>query len=170
MLMVGKNSRTRSIDIKDIAESLSPGCLERVGEARALSFQCIAPWQPGFYPCTKIDPLVTKAIPPDQPPSGLPAYTSKVHPNATQQIQLAHHAAEIARRLAGDALCHWSHRSRHEQAQVGIGSVWFEGNPCNMHLLVLSEKVKEGVTAAGLVGMRFNTIGVSDGISMAPTA
>jgi dihydroxy-acid dehydratase len=50
--------------------------------------------------------------------------------------------------------------------QVGIASVWFEGNPCNMHLLQLAEKVKEGVAAAGLVGMRFNTIGVSDGISM----
>ena len=53
-----------------------------------------------------------------------------------------------------------------EKPQVGIASVWFEGNPCNMHLLALAEKVKEGVTAAGLVGMRFNTIGVSDGISM----
>ncbi|MBI4459912.1 MAG: dihydroxy-acid dehydratase [Acidobacteria bacterium] len=50
--------------------------------------------------------------------------------------------------------------------QVGIASVWFEGNPCNIHLLKLAEKVKEGVAAAGLVGMRFNTIGVSDGISM----
>ena len=50
--------------------------------------------------------------------------------------------------------------------QVGIASVWFEGNPCNMHLLSLSEKVKQGVQAAGLVGLRFNTIGVSDGISM----
>src|SRR6201996_3956172 len=50
--------------------------------------------------------------------------------------------------------------------QVGIASVWFEGNPCNMHLLSLAEKAKEGVEAAGLVSMRFNTIGVSDGISM----
>jgi dihydroxy-acid dehydratase len=50
--------------------------------------------------------------------------------------------------------------------QIGIASVWFEGNPCNMHLLTLAEKVKEGVSAAGLVGMRFNTIGVSDAISM----
>jgi dihydroxy-acid dehydratase len=50
--------------------------------------------------------------------------------------------------------------------QVGIASVWFEGNPCNMHLLALSEKVKEGIQAAGMVGLRFNTIGVSDGISM----
>ena len=53
-----------------------------------------------------------------------------------------------------------------EKPQVGIASVWFEGNSCNMHLLNLAEKVKEGVRAAGLVGFRFNTIGVSDGISM----
>jgi dihydroxy-acid dehydratase len=50
--------------------------------------------------------------------------------------------------------------------QVGIASVWYDGNPCNMHLLALADKVKEGVVAAGMVGMRFNTIGVSDGISM----
>ena len=52
------------------------------------------------------------------------------------------------------------------KAEVGIASVWYEGNPCNQHLLDLSVKVKEGVQAAGMVGMRFNTIGVSDGISM----
>ncbi len=50
--------------------------------------------------------------------------------------------------------------------QVGIASVWYEGNSCNMHLLDLAAEVKKGVTDAGLVGMRFNTIGVSDGISM----
>jgi dihydroxy-acid dehydratase len=50
--------------------------------------------------------------------------------------------------------------------EVGIASVWYEGNTCNMHLLKLAEQVKEGVQAAGLVGMRFNTIGVSDAISM----
>ncbi|HIF32732.1 MAG TPA: dihydroxy-acid dehydratase [Planctomycetes bacterium] len=53
-----------------------------------------------------------------------------------------------------------------DKAQVGIASVWYEGNTCNMHLHSLSEHVKEGVVAADLVGMRFNTIGVSDGISM----
>ncbi|WP_417391185.1 dihydroxy-acid dehydratase [Gimesia sp.] len=52
------------------------------------------------------------------------------------------------------------------KAQVGISSVWYEGNSCNMHLNKLAAKVKEGVEAAGLVGLRFNTIGVSDGISM----
>jgi len=50
--------------------------------------------------------------------------------------------------------------------QVGIGSVWYEGNPCNMHLLELSEHVKAGVQQQNCVGYRFNTIGVSDGISM----
>jgi dihydroxy-acid dehydratase len=52
------------------------------------------------------------------------------------------------------------------KAQVGIASVWYEGNPCNMHLLDLAEAVKKGVQKAGLVGMRFNTVGVSDAISM----
>jgi dihydroxy-acid dehydratase len=53
-----------------------------------------------------------------------------------------------------------------DKAQVGIASVWFEGNTCNMHLLDLANRVKEGVQAAGLIGMRFNAVGVSDGISM----
>ncbi len=50
--------------------------------------------------------------------------------------------------------------------QVGIASMWYEGNTCNMHLNDLAAKAKQGVVDAGLVGMRFNTIGVSDGISM----
>ncbi|RHY30364.1 hypothetical protein DYB32_004372 [Aphanomyces invadans] len=49
--------------------------------------------------------------------------------------------------------------------QVGIASVWWEGNPCNMHLLDLAQEIKTGVQDAGLVGYRFNTIGVSDGIA-----
>ncbi len=53
-----------------------------------------------------------------------------------------------------------------DKAQVGIVSMWYEGNTCNMHLNDLAAHVKEGVTAVNLVGMRFNTIGVSDGISM----
>src|SRR5271170_1571719 len=53
--------------------------------------------------------------------------------------------------------------------QVGISSVWFEGNPCNMHLMDLSSLVRDSVAKAGLVPMRFNSIGVSDGISMGTT-
>ncbi|MEO8268224.1 MAG: dihydroxy-acid dehydratase [Aureliella sp.] len=52
------------------------------------------------------------------------------------------------------------------KAQIGIGSVWYDGNSCNMHLGALADAVKVGVTQAGMVGMRFNTVGVSDGISM----
>ena len=50
--------------------------------------------------------------------------------------------------------------------QVGVSSVWWEGNSCNMHLMDLAAKVKEGIQAEDMVGYRFNTIGVSDGISM----
>ncbi|MGF1596517.1 MAG: dihydroxy-acid dehydratase [Acidimicrobiales bacterium] len=52
------------------------------------------------------------------------------------------------------------------KAQVGIAACWYDGNPCNMHLGDLADHVKRGVTEADLIGMRFNTIGVSDGISM----
>ena len=51
------------------------------------------------------------------------------------------------------------------KAQVGIVSTWFEGNTCNMHLNGLSGWVKEGVKKSGLVGLQFNTIGISDGIT-----
>ncbi|KAJ8455706.1 hypothetical protein OPV22_035055 [Ensete ventricosum] len=50
--------------------------------------------------------------------------------------------------------------------QVGVSSVWYEGNTCNMHLLRLAEAAREGVREAGMVAFRFNTIGVSDAISM----
>jgi dihydroxy-acid dehydratase len=53
-----------------------------------------------------------------------------------------------------------------QKPQVGICSMWYEGNTCNMHLDRLAAHVKEGVQGAGLVGLRFNTIGVSDGLSM----
>lgn len=53
--------------------------------------------------------------------------------------------------------------------QIGISSVWWTGNPCNMHLMDLSNIVKKGVAEAGLAPMQFNTIGVSDGISMGTT-
>jgi len=51
------------------------------------------------------------------------------------------------------------------KAQVGIVSMGYEGNTCNMHLNDLAKDVKKGVWDADLVGLIFNTIGVSDGIS-----
>ena len=49
---------------------------------------------------------------------------------------------------------------------IGIASTGYEGNPCNMHLNALSEQIKKGIPQEELVGLIFNTIGVSDGISM----
>ncbi len=57
-------------------------------------------------------------------------------------------------------------RADMDKAEIGIASVWWEGNTCNMHLNDLAAAAKEGVQGAGLIGLRFNTIGVSDGISM----
>ncbi|MDG1906498.1 MAG: dihydroxy-acid dehydratase [Arenicella sp.] len=66
---------------------------------------------------------------------------------------------------AGQAMLYGTGLTREDmnKAQVGIASVWWEGNTCNMHLNDLAAHVKKGVHEAGLVGMRFNTIGVSDG-------
>ena len=49
---------------------------------------------------------------------------------------------------------------------VGIASTGYEGNPCNMHLNDLAKLVKQGTKEADVIGLIFNTIGVSDGISM----
>jgi len=56
-----------------------------------------------------------------------------------------------------------------KKPQIGIASTWFEGNTCNMHLNSLAGFVKKGVQQAGLVGLQFNTIGVSDGITNGTT-
>jgi dihydroxy-acid dehydratase len=52
-----------------------------------------------------------------------------------------------------------------QKAQVGIVSMGYDGNTCNMHLNDLAKEVKKGVWDADLVGLTFNTIGVSDGMS-----
>lgn len=49
---------------------------------------------------------------------------------------------------------------------VGIASVWWEGNPCNMHLLDLGKEVKKAVQARGMLAWQYNTVGVSDAITM----
>ncbi|CAN5577129.1 dihydroxy-acid dehydratase [soil metagenome] len=50
--------------------------------------------------------------------------------------------------------------------QIGIANTWIEAMPCNFHLRSVAEKVKEGVRAAGGTPMEFNTIAVSDGVTM----
>ena len=53
-----------------------------------------------------------------------------------------------------------------KRPMIGIASTGYEGNPCNMHLNDLAVHVKRGVEASNLTGLIFNTIGISDGISM----
>jgi dihydroxy-acid dehydratase len=50
--------------------------------------------------------------------------------------------------------------------QVGIASVWWEGNPCNTHLLDIGKEVKRAVEKQEMLAWQYNTIGVSDGITM----
>lgn len=57
-------------------------------------------------------------------------------------------------------------RKDFDKPQIGIASMGWEGNPCNMHLNDLAKKVKEGIQESELIGFIFHTIGVSDGISM----
>ncbi|ARK10084.1 dihydroxy-acid dehydratase [Fibrella sp. ES10-3-2-2] len=52
-----------------------------------------------------------------------------------------------------------------QKPQIGIASTGYEGNTCNMHLNGLSVYVKQGIQASGLVGLIFNTVGVSDGMT-----
>tara|TARA_B100001059_G_C17793823_1_gene561796 strand:+ start:142 stop:1818 length:1677 start_codon:yes stop_codon:yes gene_type:complete len=53
-----------------------------------------------------------------------------------------------------------------EKPLIGIASTGYEGNPCNMHLNELAQNIKVGINSQSLFGLVFNTIGVSDGISM----
>ncbi len=87
-------------------------------------------------------------------PVGLNRYSSRITQPPSQG---ASQAMLFATGMSHDDL---------NKAQVGIASCWYEGNPCNMHLGDLADHVKTGVVEADLIGMRFNTIGVSDGMSM----
>ncbi|KAI7479909.1 dihydroxy-acid and 6-phosphogluconate dehydratase [Hortaea werneckii] len=50
--------------------------------------------------------------------------------------------------------------------QVGVASVWWEGNPCNIHLLDIGKEVKKNIEKDEMLAWQYNTIGVSDGITM----
>ena len=86
--------------------------------------------------------------------AGLNKYSSRITEPASQG---ASQAMLLATGLTASDL---------KKPQVGIAACWYEGNPCNMHLGILGGHVKRGVTEADLIGMRFDTIGVSDGMSM----
>ncbi|MCJ1271685.1 hypothetical protein MMC22_011590 [Lobaria immixta] len=77
----------------------------------------------------------------------------KQTPNVLEQAML--YAAGVPSR---EAMKKWPH--------VGVASVWWEGNPCNMHLLDLAKIVKESVQKQSMLAWQYNTIGVSDAITM----
>ncbi|RLN93425.1 hypothetical protein BBJ28_00026390, partial [Nothophytophthora sp. Chile5] len=92
-------------------------------------------------------------------------------PTAVDGVRINRYSANVTQpkaRGASQAMLYATGMTEEDmdKPQVGIASMWWEGNPCNMHLLDLAGEVKKGVNAAGMVGLRFNTIGVSDGISM----
>tara|TARA_R110002073_G_scaffold40547_5_gene115232 strand:- start:375320 stop:376996 length:1677 start_codon:yes stop_codon:yes gene_type:complete len=69
---------------------------------------------------------------------------------------------------AAQAMLHGIGLTREDfnKPMIGIASTGYEGNPCNMHLNDLAKLVKEGTKNEAIIGLIFNTIGVSDGISM----
>src|SRR5438552_13350850 len=82
-----------------------------------------------------------------------------------------HYSSKITKSLdspAGQAMLYSTglEEKDFKKAQVGIGSNWYEGNPCNMHLNKLGKKVKISIEKQSMIGFQFTTIGVSDGISM----
>lgn len=78
------------------------------------------------------------------------------------------HITQDGSQPAAQAMLHALGLTDHDlkQPMIGIASTGFEGNPCNMHLNDLAVHVKRGVNAHAMTGLIFNTIGISDGISM----
>ena len=56
-----------------------------------------------------------------------------------------------------------------KKPQIGIASTGFEGNPCNIHLNDFAQNIKDSINKEDMLGMVFNTIGVSDGITNGTT-
>ncbi|KAF7595722.1 hypothetical protein BBP40_005167 [Aspergillus hancockii] len=102
-------------------------------------------------------------------PSRLLSSSARHYDNKLNKV--SSHITQSKSQGASQAMLYGTGLSKEDmsKAQVGISSVWFEGNPCNKHLMDLSSLVRDSVAKAGLVPMRFNSIGVSDGISMGTT-
>jgi len=88
--------------------------------------------------------------------------------NGHKLNQYSSHLTEVRSQVGSQAMLYGVGLTGEDmkKPQVGITSMGWEGNTCNMHLNRLAGEVKKGVQDAGLVGLIFHTIGVSDGISM----
>ncbi|KAI9755773.1 MAG: Metallothionein expression activator [Chaenotheca gracillima] len=119
-----------------------------------------------------MDPANAAKFPPDEPrylnfphlPEGTNA-DGKVRLNRYSGILTQDHSFPGAQAMLYAAGVP-SKEAMKNHPQVGIASVWWEGNPCNMHLLDLGKTVKDAVQKNGMIGWQFNTIGVSDAITM----
>ena len=89
------------------------------------------------------------------------------HGFRSEPLQPAHHPTRLPGRLPSPALCNRAHRGRHDRRPKSeLRACRTRGTHATCTSSALAARVKEGVSAAGLVGMRFTTIGVSDGMSM----
>jgi len=91
----------------------------------------------------------------DNPPSGINRVSCAItQPKSAGSVQASLHAIGM-------------NEADLKKAQVAIGSVWYQSNPCNMHLLSLGADVKKAVDKdPHMYGLQFNVVGVSDGTSM----
>ncbi|TBU24505.1 dihydroxy-acid and 6-phosphogluconate dehydratase [Dichomitus squalens] len=94
--------------------------------------------------------------------------SSPSNPNGAKLNKYSSYLTQDKRRGGAQAMLHAVGVTPEDldKPQIGISPVWWEGNPCNNHLLDLARHVKEGCKQEGLVGLTFSTIGVSDGITM----
>ena len=94
-------------------------------------------------------------------------FTKHIHVSNTDVNKTSQRITQVKSQGAGQAQLYATFKPNQslDMAQVGICSMWLEGNPCNMHLNDLSAVIKEGIEEQNLIGYRFNAIGVSDGIS-----
>ena len=82
-----------------------------------------------------------------------------------QRIQPAHHRTEPRARPAMLKAVGFSDADLRKPL-IGVANTWIEIGPCNYHLRTLAADVKEGIRAAGATPMEFNTVSISDGITM----
>ncbi|OAQ73513.1 dihydroxy-acid dehydratase [Pochonia chlamydosporia 170] len=108
---------------------------------------------PGHDPKSSVDYIQFKCLPPGGPLNRWSTTLTREHDFPGAQAML--YGAGVP-----------DEKTMKNAAQVGIASVWWEGNPCNTHLLEFGKIVKNSVEREGMLGWQFNTVGVSDAITM----
>lgn len=105
-------------------------------------------------------------------PVGARSFSSSIKPAASEPIMnrysktITQPKAQGASQAMLYATEGVTDKSDLDKAMVGVASIWYEGNPCNGHLLALGQRVKKSIMNSGIIGYQFGAVGVSDGISM----